>query len=157
IDRPDLRSRELKLTDLTGWAATCSFNAFKGVAEKGGLVKGLRCPGMAEQFSTGQLKNLERDAKGMGATGLANLKVTNSPASNGRAQGGTALEGGIAKFIPEAEQQAMIQAFGAQPGDLLLICAHEKHKVVHAVMHNIRVMIAEKLGLSDPNKFAICW
>jgi aspartyl-tRNA synthetase len=51
----------------------------------------------------------------------------------------------------------MIAAFGAQPGDLLLICAHEKHKVVHAVMHNMRVLIAEKLGLSDPNKFAICW
>ncbi len=146
IDRPDLRSRELRLTDLTEWAAGCSFNAFKGVAAKGGLVKGLRCPGMAEQFSTGQLKNLERDAEGMGAAGLANLKVT--------AEG---LDGGIAKFFPADEQKAMIAAFGAQPGDLLLICAHEKHKVVHAVMHNMRLLIAEKLGLSDPNKFAICW
>jgi aspartyl-tRNA synthetase len=146
IDRPDLRSRELRLTDLTEWARGCSFNAFKGVAEKGGLVKGLRCPGMAEQFSTGQLKNLERDAKGMGATGLANLKV---------AAGG--LEGGIARFFPESEQQAMIAAFGAKPDDLLLICAHEKEKIVHAVMHNMRVLVAEKLGLSDPNKFAITW
>ena len=146
IDRPDLRSRDLKLTDLTGWAAACSFNAFKGVAEKQGLVKGLRCPGMAGEFSTGQLKNLERDAKGMGATGLANLKVTDA-----------GLEGGIAKFIPEAEQKAMIEAFGAEAGDLLLICAHEKHKVVHAVMHNMRLLIAEKLGLHDNNQFAICW
>ncbi|MCC7508528.1 MAG: aspartate--tRNA ligase [Planctomycetes bacterium] len=146
IDRPDLRSRDLRLTDLTRWARTCSFNAFKGTAEKDGLVKGLRCPGMAESFSTGQLKNLERDAKGMGATGLANLKVS-----------AAGLEGGIAKFIPEAEQKAMIAAFGAQPGDLLLICAHEKHKIVHAVMHNMRVLIAEKLGLSDPAKFAITW
>ncbi|MBK8205447.1 MAG: aspartate--tRNA ligase [Planctomycetes bacterium] len=152
IDRPDLRSRDLRLTDLTGWARTCSFNAFKGTAENGGLVKGLRCPGMAEAFSTGQLKNLERDAKGMGATGLANLKVTSNPAGNGGALGG-----GIAKFIPEAEQKAMIAAFNAQPGDLLLICAHEKHKIVHAVMHNMRVLIAEKLGLSDPAKFAITW
>ncbi|MCZ7604610.1 MAG: aspartate--tRNA ligase [Planctomycetota bacterium] len=150
IDRPDLRSRELKLTDLTQWAAGCSFNAFKGVAEKGGLVKGLRCPGMAEQFSTGQLKNLERDAKGMGAAGLANLAVVGT-------RGSVSLQGGIAKFIPEAEQQAMIAAFGAQPGDLLLICAHEKHKVVHAVMHNMRLLIADKLGLSDNSKFAICW
>src|SRR5690606_23989343 len=95
IDRPDLRSRDLKLTDLTEWARGCSFNAFKTAAAHG-LVKGLRCPGMADAFSTGQLKNLERDAKGMGATGLANLKVT-----------AAGLEGGIAKFIPEAEQQAM--------------------------------------------------
>ncbi len=146
IDRPDLRSRDLKLTDLTEWAKGCSFNAFKDVAQNGGLVKGLRCPEMADQFSIGQLKNLERDAKGMGATGLANLKVS--------ADG---LDGGIAKFIPAEEQRALIAAFGAQPGDLLLICAHEKHKVVHAVMHNMRVMIAEKLGLSDPDKFAICW
>ena len=146
IDRPDLRSRDLKLTDLTGWAAGCSFNAFKGVAEKQGLVKALRCPGLVDGFSTGQLKNLERDAKGMGATGLANLKVTDA-----------GLEGGIAKFIPEAEQKAMIDGVGAKPGDLLLICAHEKHKIVHAVMHNMRLLIAEKLGLHDNSKFAICW
>lgn len=146
IDRPDLRSRDLVLTDLTEWSRTCSFNAFKGVAEKEGLVKGLRCPGLGDAFSTGQLKNLERDAKGMGATGLANLKVTDA-----------GLEGGIAKFIPEPEQKAMIEACKAQPGDLLLICAHEKHKIVHAVMHNMRLLIAEKLGLNDNSKFAIVW
>ena len=146
IDRPDLRSRDLKLTDLTDWAAGCTFNAFKGVAEKQGLVKALRCPGLGEGFSTGQLKNLERDAKGMGAAGLANLKVTDA-----------GLEGGIAKFIPEPEQKAMIEACKAKPGDLLLICAHEKHKIVHAVMHNMRLLIAEKLGLHDNSKFAIVW
>jgi aspartyl-tRNA synthetase len=146
IDRPDLRSRELVLTDLTPWAATCSFNAFKGVATKTGLVKALRCPGLGDAFSTGQLKNLERDAKGMGATGLANLKVT-----------AAGLDGGIAKFIPAAEQKAMIAALKAQPGDLVLICAHEKHKIVHAVMHNMRLVVAEKLGLNDNTKFAITW
>jgi aspartyl-tRNA synthetase len=146
IDRPDLRSRELVLTDLTEWAKSCSFNAFKGAAEKGGLVKALRCPGLAEGYSVGQLKNLERDAKGMGASGLANLKVTAS-----------GLEGGIAKFFQAAEQQAMIAALKAKPGDLVLICAHEKEKVVHAVMHNMRVVVAEKLGLSDPSKMVICW
>jgi len=149
IDRPDLRSRDLKLTDLTQWAAGSSFNAFKGAATGGGLVKGLRCPNMAEQFSTGQLKNLERDAKGMGAGGLANLKVTQS-ASPG-------LDGAIAKFFPEAEQQALIAAFGAKPGDLLLICAHAKEKVVHAVMHNMRIHVAERMGLNDPSKFAVTW
>jgi aspartyl-tRNA synthetase len=146
IDRPDLRSRDLVLTDLTEWASKCSFNAFKGAAEKGGLVKALRCPGLAEGFSTGQLKNLERDAKGMGAAGLANLKVNAS-----------GLEGGIAKFIPGAEQQSMIAALKAKPGDLVLICAHEKEKVVHAVMHNMRLVVAEKLGLNDPSKMVICW
>jgi aspartyl-tRNA synthetase len=146
IDRPDLRSREVKLTELNEWSRTCSFNAFKTVAAKGGLIKGLKCPGMAESFSTGQLKNLERDAKGMGANGLANLKVTAS-----------GLDGAIAKFFPEAEQKSLIAAFGAKPGDLLLICAHEKEKVTHAVMHHLRLMVAEKMGLSDPRKFAICW
>ncbi|MBE7490731.1 MAG: aspartate--tRNA ligase [Planctomycetes bacterium] len=145
IDRPDLRSRDLKLTDLTQWAKGCSFNAFKGAAATG-LVKGLRCPGLAEAFSTGQLKNLERDAKGMGAGGLANLKVT-----------ATGLDGAIAKFFPEAEQKALIAAFGAQPGDILFICAHAKEKIVHAVMHNLRIGVAEKMGLHDPAKFAVTW
>ncbi|MCF6227821.1 MAG: aspartate--tRNA ligase, partial [Planctomycetes bacterium] len=75
IDRPDLRSRDLKLTELNEWAGACSFNAFKGTVADEGLVKALRCPGLASEFSKGQLKNLERDAKGMGAHGLAWFKV----------------------------------------------------------------------------------
>lgn len=146
IDRPDLRSRELKLTELTDWAKTCSFNAFKQAAAGGGMVKALRCPGMAEAFSRGHIGNLERDAKGMGAGGLASLKVLDGK-----------LDGAIAKFFPEAEQQSLLAACKAQPGDLLLICAHAKEKVVHAVMHHMRTLVAEKLGLLDPAKFALVW
>ena len=146
IDRPDLRSRELRLTELTDWAKGCSFNAFKQAAEGGGLVKALRCPGMAEAFSRGQIGNLERDAKGMGAGGLASLKVADGK-----------LDGAIAKFFPAGEQTALINACKAQSGDLIFICAHAKEKVVHAVMHNLRTVVAQKLNLLDPSKFALTW
>ncbi|MBP9891396.1 MAG: aspartate--tRNA ligase [Planctomycetes bacterium] len=154
IDRPDLRSRDLRLTELTAWAKTCSFNAFKGAAEAG-LVKALRCPGMAEAFSRGQISNLERDAKGMGASGLASLTV-GAPVSVG-ATYMSPLQGAIAKFIPAVEQDALVKACKAQPGDLIFICAHAKEKVVHAVMHNLRTVVAQKLGLLDPSKFALVW
>ena len=146
IDRPDLRSRDLRLTELTDWAKGCSFNAFKSSAEGGGLVKALRCPGMAEAFSRGQISNLERDAKGMGAGGLASLKVADGK-----------CDGAIAKFFPAGEQTALINACKAQNGDLIFICAHAKEKVVHAVMHNLRTAVAQKLGLLDPSKFALTW
>ncbi|MCC6465011.1 MAG: aspartate--tRNA ligase [Planctomycetes bacterium] len=149
IDRPDLRSRDLRLSDLTAWAKGCSFNAFKTAAASGGLVKALRCPGMAETFSRGQISNMERDAKGMGAGGLASLTVG--------VQHAAPLQGAIAKFFPEAEQRALVEACKAQSGDLVLICAHAKDKVVHAVMHHMRTMVAEKLGLLDPGKFALAW
>lgn len=149
IDRPDLRSRDLRLTELTEWAKTCSFNAFKSAAQGGGIVKALRCPGMAEAFSRGQISNLERDAKGMGAGGLASLTVG--------AQHASPLQGAIAKFFPAGEQQALINACKAESGDLIFICAHAKEKVVHAVMHHLRTLVAEKLGLLDPAKFALVW
>ena len=171
IDRPDLRSRDLRLTELSQWSKTCSFNAFKSAATSGGMVKALRCPGMAESFSRGQISNLERDAKGMGASGLASLKVEKYASrqatggmgalglasQNVKAQHAGPLDGAIAKFFPEAEQQALIEACKAEPGDLILICAHAKERIVHAVMHQMRTVVAEKMGLLDNTKFALVW
>jgi aspartyl-tRNA synthetase len=147
IDRPDLRSRDLKLTELNDWAGACSFNAFKGTVADEGLVKALRCPGLAGEFSKGQLKNLERDAKGMGAHGLAWFKV---------AEDGS-LDGPVVKFFPEEEQATFKELMKAEPGDIVFLCAHTKHSVVHAVMHHLRLLVADKLCLHDPNNFSICW
>ncbi|MDC1141575.1 aspartate--tRNA ligase [Planctomycetota bacterium] len=147
IDRPDLRSRDLKLTELNEWAGACSFNAFKGTVADEGLVKALRCPGLAGEFSKGQLKNLERDAKGMGAHGLAWFKV----------QEDGSLDGPVVKFFPEEEQASFKSMMKAEPGDIVFLCAHAKHSVVHAVMHHLRLLVAERLGLHDPKNFSICW
>ncbi|MEE9312442.1 MAG: aspartate--tRNA ligase [Planctomycetota bacterium] len=147
IDRPDLRSRDLKLVELNDWAGACSFNAFKGTVADEGLVKALRCPGLAGEFSKGQLKNLERDAKGMGAHGLAWFKVKEDGA----------LDGPVVKFFPEEEQAKFKKLMNAEPGDIIFLCAHTKHSIVHAVMHHMRLLVVDKLGLHDANTFNICW
>ncbi len=73
----------------------------------------------------------------MGAKGLARAKM---------AEGGEWTQSPFAKTITPELRQAINEAMGAQPGDLLLF-QFGKESVVHTVMANLRVHLAKKMGL----------
>ena len=60
------------------------------------------------------------------------------------------------KFFDEIELSRWAQQFNAEPGDLLLILAGEKDKTRKA-LSELRLQVAEQLGLRDKNKFAPLW
>ncbi|MDA3016183.1 MAG: aspartate--tRNA ligase [Actinomycetota bacterium] len=109
IDKPDLRFG-MELVELTDIFATTEFKAFAGA----GSIKGIRVPNRADEFGRNQLDRLTDRAKSLGAKGLVWLKVTPD-----------GLESPVAKFLSERETKDLVEALGAQPGDLCLIVADQ--------------------------------
>ena len=60
------------------------------------------------------------------------------------------------KFLQPERVQAIIQRLEGKPGDLLLFVA-DKPAVVFESLARLRVLMAERLGLADPNVLAFCW
>ncbi|HLT16134.1 MAG TPA: aspartate--tRNA ligase [Acidimicrobiales bacterium] len=111
-DKPDLRF-EMELVELTEVFAQTGFKAF-AAAE---AIKGLRVPGASEDFGRSRLDALTDRAKQLGAKGLVWMRV---------GEGG-ALDSPVAKFLSDEEQAALVERFGAEAGDLLLLVADEWH------------------------------
>ncbi len=143
VDRPDTRFG-FEIVDLAEAARASEFQVFKSVLAEGGNVRGINAKGCGS-FSRKQIDDLTSYVRQFGAKGLAWIKVTD---------GG--LESSIVKFFPEQAQSILREAFNADPGDLLLFAA-DKPAVVAAVLGNLRLEIARKQDLLDPDHFAFTW
>jgi aspartyl-tRNA synthetase len=103
----------------------------------GGVVRAIRAPGAASRLSRKQLDDLVAMAIGLGAKGLAWLRVA--------AEG---LQGPLAKFISETERADMLKTLGAEVGDVLFFGADTAEMTSH-VLGQIRTRLASDLGLVD--------
>ena len=143
-DNPDLRFG-LELQEITDLAAASGFQVFEGTAASGGKVCAINAPGLGE-YSRKQLDELGELAKKYGAKGLAYLALTASGEQRSS----------FAKFVKPEVLQAMVERLDGKPGDLLLFVA-DKTSVVYEVLGRLRVLLAERIGLADPNVLAFCW
>jgi len=125
-DKPDIRFG-MELVDASEVFEATEFRAFQGACVKGILVRG------GADMARAALDRLIDRAKQLGAAGLVWMKVGDAGA----------LDSPIAKFLSEAEQLGVIDAVGAEPGDLILIVAGER-----AVAN--RVLGALRLDLGRP-------
>jgi aspartyl-tRNA synthetase len=121
-DKPDIRFG-LELVDLDEVFAATDFRAFAGAD----AVKGICVTGGADT-SRSQLDALTDRAKALGAGGLVWMRVRD----------GGALESPVAKFLSESEQLGLVDALGAQPGDLLLLVAGDR-PMVRSVLGTLRL------------------
>ncbi|HET9981242.1 MAG TPA: aspartate--tRNA ligase [Ktedonobacterales bacterium] len=143
IDRPDLRFG-LPLATVSDLAAAGGFQVFQGALAAGGIVKGLRVPGLAGATRR-ELDELIEFAKTLGAKGLVTLQLQpEGPKSP------------LTRFMSEQELGAIIERMGGQTGDLLLFVA-DSEKVANDVLWRLRVRMGERLGLIDPDVMALCW
>jgi aspartyl-tRNA synthetase len=101
----------MEIIDLGDVFASTGFRAFAGVLESGGVVRGIN--GGPLGLSRSGLDGLGDLAKEAGAKGLAWFVVEDDGS----------LRSPIAKFLDEGEQRALLGAFGAAPGDTLLVVA----------------------------------
>jgi len=142
-DRPDLRFG-LELVDVTEQMVDVEFNVFASVARSGGVVKGLCAPGCAE-IGRAQMDRLTAFVQEHKAKGLAWLPVT--------ADG---LEGPIARFFSDDELANLQEAFGAQPGDMLMLVADEA-AIANEALDWLRREMGRRLDLIDDGDWRPVW
>lgn len=144
-DKPDTRF-SMELVDCKEVAEACDFGVFNSVVKSGGRVRGICAPGAADKYSRKDLdKTLKDFVSDYGAKGLAYMKVADG-----------ALESTIAKFFTAEQQQQLITAFDAKPGDLLLFVA-DKPSVTSAALAALRNRLAKELELYDPTQLDCLW
>ncbi|HVI59305.1 MAG TPA: aspartate--tRNA ligase [Luteimonas sp.] len=138
-DKPDLRF-DMELVDIAELVQGCEFKVFTDWANAAdGRVAALRAPG-AGTLSRKQIDELAAHAAKFGAKGLAWMKVEDA------GKGREGVNSPIAKFLDDATLAAIVQATGAQSGDLLLFGA-ATHKVASDFMGALRLKLGRDLGL----------
>ncbi|HMR98378.1 MAG TPA: aspartate--tRNA ligase [Anaerolineales bacterium] len=142
-DKPDLRFG-MELVDVSDVFAKSEFKVFQSALSAGGVVKCIVAPKSAE-MSRKEVDALTESAKGLGAKGLATLAI--------QAEG---PKGTAAKFVTEAEVEAVKSKTGAKDGDLILFAA-DARAIVNKVLGGLRVILRDKLDLADTSMMAFAW
>lgn len=144
-DKPDTRFG-LELTDLSEALRDTGFKAFSGALAAGGSVRGINAKGAADRLSRKEIDKLQELTKTYRAKGLAFTRL----ASQGESSS-------FEKFLSEEEVAAVRAALSAEPGDLLLLVADAKDKVVFDALGALRLELAKKLELIEPGSFDLLW
>ena len=141
-DKPDIRFG-MKFGELNDLAQNKGF----GVFDSQELVVGIAVPGCAG-YSRKQLDALIDFVKKpqIGANGLIWAKY---------AEDGS-MKSSVDKFFSQEDLMSWANRLEAEPGDLMLVMAGEENKT-RGQLSDLRMHLAETLGLRDPNVFAPLW
>ena len=143
-DKPDTRFG-MELCDISDCVRGCGFKVFAGVIADGGSVRAINVKGGAAHFSRKEIDKLTDLVKTFKAGGLA------------WAKSGEELSSSYAKFLTEQENSAIYSKTGFEKGDLLLIVADRKNKVVFDALGALRCEVAKLLGLCKPGDYQLLW
>ncbi len=142
-DNPDTRF-SLEIADLTDIAGKSDFRVFSETARNGGTIKALTIED-GKAFSRKDLDALGGFVAPFGAKGVAWVRV-----------GEDGWTGSLAKLFNPEDMQRVHERTGARPGALILFVA-DTTGVVSASLGALRVHLAERLGLIDPDVLAFTW
>ena len=150
-DRPDIRF-DLRAIDISDIGGRSAFPVFVENVKAGKKVKCMRVPGAAGSVSGTQLRKITRELETLvrrraGAKGLAYITIPVDPADQ--------LRGPIGKFFNVDLKLELIEAMGAEGGDLLLFMSDDA-PIVQASTDALRAHFKSQLDLDD-NCLAFCW
>ena len=142
-DKPDIRF-DMKLIDMSEAVANSDFKVFNAALEENGQVKAINVKGYSN-IARREVDALVDFVKIYGAKGLAWMMVTPE-----------GIKSPIAKFFSEAHLEKIKATAQAEEGDLIMFVA-DKPAVVAAALGNLRLEMAKRLNLIDPDKLAFLW
>lgn len=145
VDKPDTRFG-LELVDLTDAVKEAEFVVFKSAIEGGGSVRCINAKGLADKLTRKEIDKLVEVVKTYGAKGLAYTRIT-----------ADAETSSFEKFLTAEQIAAVREKAQAEKGDVILVVASDDMDVVYASLGALRLHIAKKFELFDPEQFNFLW
>lgn len=143
-DKPDLRFG-MELINMVDAVKDSDFKVFNQVIENGGVVKAINVKGYAN-IPRRECDGLVDFVGIYGAKGLAWMQI----------QEDGSVKSPIAKFFSEAHLANILAAAQAEPGDLIMFVA-DKPAVVAQALGALRIEMAKRRNLIDPDALAFAW
>ena len=134
-DKPDTRFG-MELFDLSDIASECGFGVFKSAVDGGGTVRAFTAKNAVKIYSRKEIDKLTEQARGIGAKGLAWIRMTDD-----------GIASSFAKFMTEQEMTAVLERAGAEKGDVVFIVADTSRSLALSVLGALRLTVAKRLDI----------
>ncbi len=145
-DKPDTRYG-MEIYDLSDVVKGCGFGVFESAVEGGGSVRAITAKGGNAAISKKGIKKLTEEAKGIGAKGLAWIRVADDGS----------LKSSFDKFVAPEVVAEMAKTGSAEAGDLILIIADTINRNVLTTLGALRVTMAKKLDIIPEGLYNVLW
>ncbi|EMS73867.1 aspartate--tRNA ligase [Ruminiclostridium cellobioparum] len=143
-DKPDIRFG-MELVNVSELVADCGFKVFTDAVAGGGSVRAINAKGCAK-FSRKEIDALVEVVKTYKAKGMAWISIDNN----------NEIKSSFAKFMTEEEMKALLGRVEAEAGDLICFVA-DKNSVVFDALGQLRLEVARKLNILNPDEFKFLW
>ncbi len=146
-DKPDLRFG-LRFVDVTDIFSQTSYAIFRQILMRGGCIKGINIKGQSDRLSKNVLQNeyAREIVPSFGAKGMTWMR-----AENGK------LESNIVQFFSSQELAELKKRFAVEDGDVLIMIADASYSTVVSALGQVRLHVANRLGLIPANTFCPVW
>ena len=134
-DKPDTRFG-MEIFDLTEDVKDCGFGVFTSAIAGGGSVRGITAKNAVNTYTRKEVDKLTEFVKGIGAKGLAWIRLTDD-----------GIASSFAKFMTEDEMAAILKKAGAEKGDVVFIVADTKNSTVLSTLGALRNEAGKRLGI----------
>lgn len=134
-DKPDTRFG-MELFDLTDTVKDCGFSVFESTVAGGGTVRAFTAKDAVHELSRKEIDKLTEHAKGIGAKGLAWVRLTDD-----------GIASSFGKFISEEKMNEIIEKAGAEKGDVILIVADARKTLALTTLGTLRNEVAKRLNI----------
>jgi len=143
-DKPDIRF-EMELVNTSDLVANCGFKVFTDAVASGGSVRAINAKGCSK-FSRKEIDALVEVVKTYKAKGMAWISIDSN----------NEIKSSFAKFMTEEEMKALLERTKAEAGYLICFVA-DKNKVVYDALGQLRLEVARKLNILNPDEFKFLW